>query len=119
MTSKKSRINRTMPARGGVTVTSAARHDYQLLEFERSDLGNAERLVACHGQDLRYCPAWKRWLIWNGQCWCPDEVGTIIQRAAETVRAFGLVAWEQAPPGAAELDESVRWALASESSAKI
>lgn len=37
-------------------------------KFPCSDLGNAERLVAWHGDDLRHVPAWG-WLVWNGRVW--------------------------------------------------
>ena len=32
-----------------------------------TELGNARQLVHYHGQDLRYCFAWKQWLVWDGR----------------------------------------------------
>lgn len=34
--------------------------------FNLTDLGNAERLVSLFGDDIRYCHAWREWLIWDG-----------------------------------------------------
>ena len=39
---------------------------------ELTDLGNAERLVDAHGDDLRYVPGWG-WLTWDGKRWRRDE----------------------------------------------
>ena len=52
-----------------------------------TDLGNAERLVADHGSDLRYCPG-LGWLAWDGRRWKPDTDGEPIRRAKRTVRAM-------------------------------
>jgi putative DNA primase/helicase len=40
-----------------------------------TDAGNATRLLERHGNDMRYIPAWKSWLIWNGQKWEKDDLG--------------------------------------------
>lgn len=37
-----------------------------------TDLGNARRLVAAHGRELRYAPPWRRWYVWDGRRWAPD-----------------------------------------------
>jgi putative DNA primase/helicase len=54
--------------------------------FNLTDLGNASRLVAHHGNDLRYCYPWGSWLIWDGRRWSLDESGEIHRRAKRTVR---------------------------------
>jgi putative DNA primase/helicase len=41
----------------------------------KTELGYARRLVAVYGDRLRYVPAWRRWLIWDGQRWAPDGSG--------------------------------------------
>jgi putative DNA primase/helicase len=51
-----------------------------------TDLGNAERLVAQHGDDLLYCYPWRYWLVWNGSRWQRDVTGEIYRRAKDTVR---------------------------------
>jgi len=50
-----------------------------------TELGNAERLVDLHGENIRYCPQ-LGWLIWNERRWRKDELGEILSRAKETVR---------------------------------
>ncbi len=37
--------------------------------FNLTDLGNSERFVAQHGQDVRYCYQWGKWLGWTGARW--------------------------------------------------
>ena len=56
--------------------------------FNLTDLGNAQRLVAQHGQDLRYCYTWGKWLVWDGVRWAKDESGEVDRRAKETVRSI-------------------------------
>ena len=48
---------------------SAARNFSAELEAPLTDSGNAERLLARFGDVLRYCPAWRTWLFWNGLKW--------------------------------------------------
>jgi hypothetical protein len=50
-----------------------------------TDLGNAERLLNLHGENIRFCPQ-VGWLIWNEKRWRKDELGEILARAKETVR---------------------------------
>jgi len=56
--------------------------------FNNTDLGNARRLVAHHGQDLRYCHPWNSWLVWDGRRWKVDDSGEIERRAKLTVAAI-------------------------------
>jgi P4 family phage/plasmid primase-like protien len=56
--------------------------------FACTDYGNAERLVARHGADLRYVHAWKSWLVWDGSRWKPDATDEVERRAKETTRAM-------------------------------
>jgi putative DNA primase/helicase len=53
-----------------------------------TDLGNAQRLVARHGHELRYVPHWGKWLVWDEKRWAVDETGELEQRAKETVLAL-------------------------------
>lgn len=81
-----------------------------------TDLGNAERLVAHHGNDIRFCPQ-RGWLVWDGARWAPDETGAIFRLAEETVRSIYAEA-------ATETDSDKRkaigsWAKASESDGRI
>ena len=84
--------------------------------FNRTDTGNAERLVRHHGEDLRYCYEWGKWMFWNGCRWKTDNTGEIFRRAKDTVRQIGAQA-------SLIMDETERkavlkWALQSESRAR-
>ena len=50
--------------------------------FESSDRGNAERLAAvCRGR-IYYVERWRKWIVWTGKCWQPDDAGTRIKAMA-------------------------------------
>lgn len=53
--------------------------------YNLTDMGNAKRLVARHGHDLRYCHPWSKWLVWNGRRWIKDATAEVIRRAKDTV----------------------------------
>lgn len=50
-----------------------------------SDLGNARRLVAEHGHDLRHAPQLGHWLTWDGMRWAEDVTGEAHRRAKTVV----------------------------------
>lgn len=58
--------------------------------FNRTELGNARRLVTLHGDSLRYCHPWSKWLIWDGDRWRLDEAGSVFQFARDVVRELHL-----------------------------
>ena len=51
-----------------------------------SDVTNAEDLIEQHGEDLRYCYPWRKWLVWAGTCWHLDDIGGVMRRCKETVK---------------------------------
>lgn len=56
--------------------------------FSLDDIGNAERLIAKFGQDIRYCFPYKEWLIWEECRWKPDKKGSIFEMARQTARGI-------------------------------
>jgi len=54
--------------------------------FSWSDLGNARRLVAKHGRDLKYMHLNKEWYYWTGKVWQVDNCGEAVRRAKDTIR---------------------------------
>lgn len=86
--------------------------------FSWSDWGNARRMVALHGQDLRFNHLNKEWYYWTGRCWEVDNCGEVVRRAKATVEslyeeAMGLE-WES------ELRQKLfKFALKSEASGQI
>src|SRR5205807_1996591 len=47
--------------------------------FHHTDLGNAERLVDRHGDDIRHAEG-MGWLVWDGRRWQRDIDGTVMRR---------------------------------------
>ena len=78
--------------------------------YNLTDLGNAERFVAHHGEDVRYCYPWRKWLVRTGARWERDDAGRVHRLAKETVRSIYREASE------AE-DEERRKALAKHAAA--
>jgi putative DNA primase/helicase len=56
--------------------------------FNTTDMGNAERLVARHGSDIRYCEKLNKWFVWDGRRWAIDDTGEVTRRAKDTVRSI-------------------------------
>lgn len=57
-------------------------------KFQRTDLGNAERLVAIFGDHCRYCRLWRKWLVWSGRRWQEDDTGQVARCARMTARSI-------------------------------
>lgn len=52
--------------------------------FHMTDLGNAQRFVELHGENVRFCHAWNKWFTWDGVRWVKDETGAVVRMAKET-----------------------------------
>jgi putative DNA primase/helicase len=78
-----------LPARTG----NAWFHRYVLphaeVRFIRGHRSRQRRaLRRAHGANVRYLPAWKKWLLWDGKRWAVDETLGVIRLAKDTVRAM-------------------------------
>lgn len=102
---------------GKGTKAPEAAADLDDLEFEFTDLGNAQRLVHHHGQDLRYCALWKSWLHFDGKQWCRDN-RLVSQRLATLVPAYVLT---EIPPTSNQntIKAFKKWAEISQSRSSI
>jgi putative DNA primase/helicase len=80
-----------------------------------TDLGNAERLVAWHGTDLRHVPAWG-WLVWNGRYWTRNDK-LARERAHQTARQIYRSAGDH--PDEATRKRLAVWAHQSEASTRL
>jgi len=85
--------------------------------YHLTDLGNSERLVARHGERLRYCYAWSKWLVYEGGYWRDDLPNMVVTLAKETVRAIYHEAAEEEDDKARQA--LVAWAKASESHSRL
>lgn len=54
--------------------------------FQRTDAGNAERLVAKHGKNIRYLNDKRSWRIYDGVRWNLDTTSEIARLAKDTIR---------------------------------
>ncbi len=79
--------------------------------------GNASRLIRLHGQDMRYCHTFKRWLIWNGQRWELDGSGKAMRYAEDVVRE--LYRWAAEAPDNDSRDEIASFARACDSNKSL
>jgi putative DNA primase/helicase len=80
-----------------------------------TDLGNAERLIARHGQNLRFHIESGKWVYWDGSHWVIDSTGHVERLAKETVKSLYL---ESAVNGHASPDH-IKHAIKSEAEARI
>ena len=84
----------------------------QLAELPLTDTGNAERLVARHGGDLRFSQA-LGWLCWDEQRWKRDDTGEAERQAKHTVRE--LYSEAASLDDADKRQKLLAWAKSSES----
>lgn len=60
-------------------------HVIEGLQFPLTDQGNAERIVAQHGDIMRWCEERKTWMVWGGKKWEADNL-IPYQKVIETAR---------------------------------
>jgi putative DNA primase/helicase len=63
----------------------------------KTELGYARRLVHVYGHHLRYVPAWRRWLVWDGKRWANDSTGQAqrwMKSIARRITADATADWE-------------------------
>ena len=52
-----------------------------------TDSGNGERILKLHGADIRFCPDFKKWLLWDGRRWKIDtDAATVTQKVKSMAR---------------------------------
>lgn len=99
------------------TPEAAAPQAPKARRFNLTDLGNAERLAARYGSQIRYCPPKRKWLVWDGRRWAWDDRGEINRIAKKTVRAIYAEASDEAEEK--EAKAIAAWAAKSEASDKL
>ena len=80
------RFNAAVDAGHIATVETVEVSTSHAITLNLTDMGNAERLAARHGKNIRYCYERKCWYAWNGQRWVRDDQGAIERAAKDTVR---------------------------------
>ncbi len=85
--------------------------------FPLTDLGNAERLIAAHGEGLRFNVDSEQWLRWDGARWRSDATGEVERLAVEIVRSlYDLL---KDCPTQAERDALYKHTRSSESASRL
>jgi putative DNA primase/helicase len=69
-------------------VPGMATQSFDDFRYGQTDLGNSERFIRQHGDNIRYCVETKTWHRWNGTRWEPDTLNQIHQLAKATVKAM-------------------------------
>ena len=82
-----------------------------------TDLGNAQRFVKQHGQEVRYCHTQRKWFFWDGTRWRIDENGEVERKAKQTVR--GMYEEASQVTDDEERGKVAKWARSSESRSRI
>jgi P4 family phage/plasmid primase-like protien len=84
-----SSVARYEPADNVVSISANSRSTAQPPQgYNLTDLGNAERFVAQHGEDVRYCFPWRKWMVQTGARWERDEAGRMHRLAKGRVRGI-------------------------------
>jgi P4 family phage/plasmid primase-like protien len=83
-------------------------------EARATDMGNALRFVALHRDLVRYAADQRRWYVWDGRRWAPDQLNRVTELTKNVVDA---VRAEAARDGA-DRDRWLAWAHQSESTAR-
>ncbi len=86
-------------------------------DFRPTDVGNANRFVARHGDQVRYCHLWGSWLVWDGKRWARDESGQVHEMARQTARSIYKEA--AAAAGRKEAEKLASHAAQSERDSKL
>jgi putative DNA primase/helicase len=82
-----------------------------------TDLGNAERFARRYKDTVRWCEAWKSWMVFNGKCWEQDKTGRVDRLAKIVVRS--IYAETRAIDDQDQQKRILKHATASESSRAI
>jgi putative DNA primase/helicase len=59
-----------------------------VIQESYTELGNAQRFIRQHGEDLRYVSLWGKWLVWDGIRWAVDDTYAVVHRAKCTIRGL-------------------------------
>lgn len=68
--------------------TESSGEEQEQTTFNLTDLGNAERLIAAHGANIRYCKLWAKWLVFDGRRWMIDNTMQVDRYARDVVRSI-------------------------------
>lgn len=67
-------------------------------DYRGTDEANAALFLKLHGENIRYCPPWDKWLIWSSSHWRIDDSIKVRRLAADLPRHLYKVASEATDP---------------------
>ena len=87
--------------------------------IHNTELGNSQRITNSYGGIIRYCGAWKKWLVWNAQygAWQIADNGQVQRFAIKTIQNMFREAARISD--SQERGALVKWGLASETATRI
>lgn len=85
--------------------------------FPLTDAGNGERLVAEHGNNIRYLNDDREWRIWDGIRWKSDRTSEIDRLAKGTIRK--IMAEASATDDYKNREGLAKWSLSCESRSRL
>ncbi len=60
--------------------------DRELSSLPLTDVGAATRMIRRHGEQLRFCHPWGKWLVWDSRRWAVDLTAAVSRYAMNTAR---------------------------------
>jgi putative DNA primase/helicase len=79
-------VRKIAESAGGWTPDANSGRAHNLLSQPFTDTGNAERLIALYGRDIRFCAETKKWFVWDGRRWNSEDTRRIKMLAKQTTR---------------------------------
>ena len=76
-----------------------------LLRFAHTDVGNAERLVALYGSEIRFCLEMEKWLVWDDRRWVVNDSRNVKRLFKKTIREMHQQATDISDQGARQVAE--------------
>jgi P4 family phage/plasmid primase-like protien len=115
--SERGRLLNAEPQNGNARGGKPGNLDAQLACRPATDTGNGERMAARHGDKIRYCHPWSKWLVYDGCRWKLDNTAAVRRLAKDSVRRI----YAEASTLADEEKRKalVAWGLKSESRDRI
>src|SRR5262245_33277716 len=89
-------------------------------EAARTELANARRFIDLHGDNVRFCSPWAKWLIWDGKRWKIDDENRIVELAGDVVeRVWSGVEENQRQAHRSDANKMLSFAIATASARGI
>jgi len=75
-------------------------------DFDHTGMGNEDRFIGDHKDDVRYCHGKKQWFIWDDMRWKEDDKEEIKEKSKQTVKGIKADADTTMDPGYREALEA-------------